>query len=97
MLDGADLIAKQERNWGKHQRIEDPEHRRELLEQKRAGRIPKMRDRPGRQRPESDPAAPAIAPSPCAERRRAEQPEPERIQRLRRWMRFPPFISSCSE
>lgn len=45
MLDGADIIAKHERNWGKHQRIEDPEHRRELLEQKRAGRIPKMRDR----------------------------------------------------
>jgi len=45
LLDGADVVAKHERSWGKHQRIEDPEHRRELLEQKRAGRIPKMRDR----------------------------------------------------
>jgi len=45
MLDGADIIAKHERNRGEHQRIEDPEHRRELLEQKRAGRIPKLRDR----------------------------------------------------
>ena len=45
LLDGADLIAKHERSWGKHQRIEDPEHRRELLEQKRAARIPKTKDR----------------------------------------------------
>jgi len=45
LLNGADVVAKHERSWGKHQRIEDPEHRRELLEQKRAGRIPKMRDR----------------------------------------------------
>ena len=45
MLDGEDVVAKHERSWGKHQRIEDPEHRRELLEQKRAGRIPKTRDR----------------------------------------------------
>jgi transposase len=44
-LDGANVIAKHERSWGKHQRIEDPEHRRELLEQKRAGQLPKMRDR----------------------------------------------------
>lgn len=45
LLDGAEVVASHERSWGKHQRIEDPEHRRELLEQKRAGRIPKMRDR----------------------------------------------------
>lgn len=45
LLNGADVVAKHERSWGKHQRIEDPEHRRELLEQKRAGRISKMRDR----------------------------------------------------
>jgi transposase len=45
MLDGANVVAKHERSWGKHQRIEDPEHRRELLEQKRAGRLPKTRDR----------------------------------------------------
>jgi len=45
LLDGKDVVGKHERSWGKHQRIEDPEHRRELLEQKRAARIPKMRDR----------------------------------------------------
>ncbi len=45
LLDGADIVARHERSWGKHQRVEDPEHRRALLEQKRAGRIPKTRDR----------------------------------------------------
>jgi hypothetical protein len=45
LLDGSDVVARHERSWGKHQRVEDPEHRRELLEQKRAARIPKMRDR----------------------------------------------------
>lgn len=45
LLDGADVVAKHERSWGKHQHVEDPEHRRELLEQKRAARIPKTRDR----------------------------------------------------
>ena len=45
LLDGADIVARHARSWGKHQRVEDPVHRRELLEQKRAGRIPKMRDR----------------------------------------------------
>jgi transposase len=45
LLHGADVVATHERCWGKHQRIDDPEHRRALLEQKRAGRIPKMRDR----------------------------------------------------
>ena len=45
VLDGTNVVAKHERSWGKHQRIEEPEHRRQLLEQKRAGRLPKMRDR----------------------------------------------------
>ena len=45
LLDGDDVVAKHERSWGKNQRVEDPEHRRELLEQKRAGRTPKMGDR----------------------------------------------------
>ncbi len=45
LLDGSDVVARHQRCWGKHQRIEDHEHRRELLEHKRAGRIPKMRDR----------------------------------------------------
>ncbi len=45
LLDGAKVVATHERSWGKHQRVEEPEHRRELLEQKRSGRIPKARDR----------------------------------------------------
>ena len=45
LLDGKEVVARHERSWGKHQHVEDPMHRRELLEQKRAGRIPKMRDR----------------------------------------------------
>jgi len=45
LLDGDHVVARHDRSWGKHQRVEDPEHRRELLEHKRAGRIPKMRDR----------------------------------------------------
>jgi len=45
LLDGDVVVATHARSWGKHQRIEDPEHRRELLEHKRAGRIPKTRDR----------------------------------------------------
>lgn len=45
LLHGQDVVATHERSWGKHQRVEDHEHRRELLEQKRAGRIPKTRDR----------------------------------------------------
>ena len=45
ILDGSEVVARHERSWGKHQRIEDPEHRRALLAYKRAGRIPKMRDR----------------------------------------------------
>jgi hypothetical protein len=45
LLDGDRVVAIHERSFGKAQRIEDPEHRRELLEQKRAARIPKTRDR----------------------------------------------------
>jgi transposase len=45
LLDGDKVVARHARSWGKHQRIEDPEHRRDLLEQKRAARIPKGRDR----------------------------------------------------
>jgi transposase len=45
LLDMDDVVARHARSWGKHQRIEDLEHRRELLEQKRAARVPKGRDR----------------------------------------------------
>ena len=45
LLDGDRVVALHERSFGKAQRIEDPDHRRELLEQKRAARIPKTRDR----------------------------------------------------
>lgn len=45
VLDGEEIVAQHDRNWGKHQRVEDAEHRRELLEQKRAARIPKTRDK----------------------------------------------------
>jgi hypothetical protein len=45
LLDMGDVVARHARSWGKHQRIEDPEHRRELLEQKRAAHVPKGRDR----------------------------------------------------
>jgi hypothetical protein len=45
LLDGDEVVARHARSWAKHQRIEEPEHRRELLEHKRAARSPKMRDR----------------------------------------------------
>lgn len=45
LLDVDDVVAQHARCWGKHQRIEDPVHRRELLEHKRAARVPKGRDR----------------------------------------------------
>jgi transposase len=45
LLNGGDALARHDRCWGKHQRIEDHAHRRELLEQKRAARVPKTRDR----------------------------------------------------
>jgi hypothetical protein len=45
LLNGGDVLARHDRCWGKHQRIEDHAHRRALLEQKRAARVPKTRDR----------------------------------------------------
>lgn len=45
LLDRAEVVARHERCWGKHQRIEDHRHRAELLEQKRAGRSTKTKDR----------------------------------------------------
>lgn len=45
LLDGDNVVARHARSWGKHERVEDPEHRRELLEHKRAARVPKTRDR----------------------------------------------------
>jgi transposase len=45
LLDGSDVVARHARCWAKHQRIEDPEHRRELVEQKRRASGAKVRDR----------------------------------------------------
>jgi len=45
LLDGSVLIARHARCWGRHQRIESPEHRAELLAQKRQGKDLKGRDR----------------------------------------------------
>jgi transposase len=45
VLDGANMVANHLRSWGKHQCVEDPCHREELLAKKRAARIPKTRDR----------------------------------------------------
>lgn len=45
LLDGADVVARHERCWGKHQRIEEPAHRADLLEHKRRARTTKARDR----------------------------------------------------
>lgn len=45
LLDGANIVARHERTWGRHQRVGAPERRRGLLEPKRAGRTPRMRDR----------------------------------------------------
>jgi transposase len=44
LLDGAEVVAAHDRAWGRRQWIEDPAHRKELLEQKRAGRDLKGRD-----------------------------------------------------
>lgn len=44
LLDGATLIGAHERSWGRQQWIEDPDHRKELLDIKRAGRDLKGRD-----------------------------------------------------
>ncbi|MFT3770176.1 MAG: hypothetical protein QM820_32505 [Minicystis sp.] len=45
LLDGEEEVARHDRCWGRHQRIEAPQHRAELLEHKRAAREPKGRDR----------------------------------------------------
>jgi transposase len=45
LLDGENVVAFHERCFGKRQVIEDPEHRRELLDQKRGAREAKGRDR----------------------------------------------------
>lgn len=45
LLNGSVPIAHHARCWGRHQRIESPEHRAELLAQKRQGKDLKGRDR----------------------------------------------------
>ncbi len=45
LLDGAREVARHERCWGRNQWCEAPEHRRELLDQKKAARDLKGRDR----------------------------------------------------
>ena len=45
LLDGSMPVAHHARSWGRHQRIESPEHRAELLAQKRQGKDLKGRDR----------------------------------------------------
>lgn len=45
LLDGAEVVACHERCWGKHQRIESPAHRADLLAHKRRARTTKARDR----------------------------------------------------
>jgi hypothetical protein len=45
LLDGPAPVAHHARSWGRHQRIEAPEHRAELLAQKQKGRELKGRDR----------------------------------------------------
>jgi len=44
LLDDREVVATHDRSWGRRQWIEDPAHRKELLEQKRAGRDLKGRD-----------------------------------------------------
>lgn len=45
LLDGSLVVARHARCWGRHQRIEAPEHRAELLAQKKQGKDLKGRDR----------------------------------------------------
>jgi hypothetical protein len=47
LCDGQQEVARHVRSWGRHQVIEAPEHRAELLEHKRAAREAKGRDRLG--------------------------------------------------
>ena len=45
LLDGPSLIATHQRNWGRHQSIELPEHRASILQTKPQGAAPKAQDR----------------------------------------------------
>lgn len=45
LLDGAQLIATHQRNWGRHQTIELPEHRASILQTKPQAAAPKGQDR----------------------------------------------------
>jgi len=45
LLDGPAPIAKHPRNWGRHQIVEQPEHRKSILETKPRGTAPKGQDR----------------------------------------------------
>jgi len=45
LLDGAALVARHPRCWGRRQLIEAPEHRAAILDVKKAAREPKGRDR----------------------------------------------------
>jgi hypothetical protein len=45
LLCGDDEVAQHSRSWGKRQRIEDPEHREKLLEQKRGAQPARGRER----------------------------------------------------
>ncbi len=45
LLDGSHEVARHERCWAKHQRVEDPAHREQLLAQKRAAHKAKGMDR----------------------------------------------------
>jgi transposase len=45
LLDGGLEVANHRRSWGRRERIEDPAHRAELLDQKRAAKTLKGRDR----------------------------------------------------
>jgi hypothetical protein len=44
LIDGKTEVARHERSWGKHQRIEDPEHRRALVEERRAANAAPVRE-----------------------------------------------------
>jgi transposase len=44
LLDGLNGVAEHDRAWGRRQRVEDPAHRKELIDQKRAARDLKGRD-----------------------------------------------------
>ena len=88
ILDGADVVARHERSWGKHQRVEDPEHRvadEEGNARRDEAARPIRLELPARHRPSSLRAAPLARlhrawrerPSSRTERRRHEHPRPE--------------------